>query len=68
MTRFYSMDLRERVIAAVDTGHSRRSVARLAHLGEATAIRWAKRYSITGSIAAKPIGGTRHDVLGAERV
>ena len=67
MTRPYSMDLRERVVAAVDGGASRRSVARLFRLGEATVIRWAKRHVITGSVAAKPMGGTRHDVLGAER-
>ena len=68
MTRPYSMDLRARVVAAVDGGQSRRSVARLFQLGEATVIRWIKRHVTTGSVAAKPMGGTRHDVLGAERV
>ncbi len=67
MTCPYSMALRERVVAAVDGGQSRRSVARLFHLGEATVIRWAKRHITTGSVAAKAMGGTRHDVLGAER-
>ena len=68
MTRPYSMDLRERVVAAVRSGQSRRSVARLFRLGEATVIRWAERHSTTGSVAAKAMGGRRHDVLGAERV
>lgn len=68
MTRPYSMDLRERVVAAVDGGRSRRSVARLFRLGEATVIRWVRRHVTTGSVAAKPMGGTRHDVLGVERV
>ena len=68
MTRPYSMDLRERVVAAVDGGQSRRSVARLFRLGEATVIRWAKRHITTGSVAAKPMGGIRRDVLGVERV
>ncbi len=36
MTRPYSMDLRERVVAAVAEGRSRRAVARLFRLGEAT--------------------------------
>ena len=67
MTRPYSMDLRERVVAAVDSGQSRRSVARLFRLGEATVIRWARRHITTGSVAAQPMGGARHDVLGAER-
>ena len=31
-------------------------------------IRWAKRHITTGNVAAKAMGGTRHDVLGAERV
>jgi transposase len=61
------MDLRERVVAAVDGGLSRRAVARLFRLGEATVIRWARRHITTGSVAAKPMGGTRHDVLGSER-
>ena len=68
MTRPYSMDLRERVVAAVVGGQSRRSVARLFSLGEATVIRWARRHMTTGSVAAKPMGGPRHDVLGTERV
>ena len=68
MTRPYSMDLRERVVAAVEGGQSRRSVARLFRLGDATVIRWAKRHIVSGSVAAKPMGGARHDVLGAERV
>lgn len=68
MTRPYSMDLRERVVATVGSGQSRRSVARLFRLGEATVIRWAKRHTTTGSVAAKAMGGTRHDALGGERV
>lgn len=68
MTRPYSMDLRERVVAAVHDGQSRRSAARLFRLGEATVIRWARRHITTGSVAAKAMGGARHDVLGIERV
>lgn len=67
MTRPYSMDLRERVVAAVAEGRLRRAVARLFRLGEATVIRWAKRHATTGSVAARPMGGLRHDVLGIER-
>jgi transposase len=41
MTRAYSQDLRDRVIAAVEEeGLSRREAARRYRIGEATAVRW----------------------------
>lgn len=41
MTRAYSQDLRDRVIAAVeDEGLSRREASRRYRIGEATAVRW----------------------------
>lgn len=41
MTKAYSQDLRDRVIAAVeDEGLSRRAAARRYRIGEATAVRW----------------------------
>ncbi len=40
MTRPYSMDLRERVVAAVEAGQSRRAVAKIFNLGPATVVRW----------------------------
>jgi transposase len=67
MTRPYSMDLRERAVLLVEAGQSRRAVARLLDLGEATVIRWLRRQAEQGSCAAKPMGGTRHAVLLAER-
>ena len=67
MTRPYSLDLRLRAVLLVEAGQSRRAVARLLHLGEATVIRWTRRHTITGGCAAKPMGGRRRAVLLHER-
>jgi transposase len=67
MTRPYSMDLRERVVAAVAGGLSRRAAARLFDVGTATVIRWMQRQTATGSCAAKAMGGRRRAVLLTER-
>ena len=67
MTRPYSMDLRERVVAAVEAGRSRRAVAKIFNLGPATVVRWVDRHRTSGDCAAKPMGGVRHAVLLAER-
>src|SRR5262245_47090362 len=58
MARGYSNDLRERVVAIVEDGESARETARLLNIGASTAIRWIKRWTKTGSVAAKP--GTGH--------
>ena len=67
MPRPYSQDLRERAIALVAAGQSRRAVAQLLALAESTVIAWVKRHTETGSCAAKPMGGTRRAVLHPER-
>ena len=67
MTRPYSMDLRERAVLLVEAGQSRRAVARLLDLGEATVIRWLRRQKDEGGCAAKPMGGSRRAVLLPER-
>ncbi len=67
MTRPFSMDLRERVVAAVEAGQSRRTVAKVFDLGPATVIRWVDRHRSDGHCAAKPMGGVRQDVLLPER-
>jgi transposase len=61
------MDLRQRAVTLVEAGQSRRAVARLLDLGEATVIRWLRRHRELGSCAAKPMGGSRHGVLLTER-
>ena len=58
MAKGYSTDLRDRVVALVEGGESRREVARLLDLAASTTIRWMDRWQTTGSVAAKP--GTGH--------
>ncbi|SRR5713101_6885215 len=59
MPRSYSLDLRERAVALVDDGRSRREVARLFKIGVSSVIRWCQRARATGSPAAKPMGRRR---------
>jgi transposase len=63
MARAYSLDLRERAVALVKGGQSRRGVARLLSLSESTVIRWMCRMNESGSPAAKPVGGRRRFAL-----
>ena len=58
MAKGYSKDLRERAVAMVEEGESRREVARLLNLAPSTAVRWLDQWHRTGSVAAKP--GTGH--------
>ena len=67
MGRAYSHDLRERALALVEAGHSRRTVAQILKLGVSTVINWAKRQELTGSFAAKKVGGSRKSLLLKER-
>jgi putative transposase len=58
MTKPYSMDLRERVVAAVETeGMSRHQAAARFGIGVSSAIRWVARYRKTGSAAPSKVGG-----------
>src|SRR5260370_42391693 len=53
-----SEDLRERVLKAVEAGASRREAAECYEVSPRSAIRWMQRWHATGSIAAKPSGGS----------
>jgi len=64
MVRPYSEDLRERVIAAVDGGMSRRRAAS----ANSTVVNWVRRLRETGSVCAKPMGGDHRSRLTGERV
>ena len=56
----YSLDLRERLVDAVELeGLSRRQAALRFGVGVKTAIDWVKRFRATGSVAALPMGGRR---------
>ena len=60
MARALSLDLRERVIAAIKAGASCGRAAERFGIAKASAIRWHARYRSEGEIAAKPMGGDRH--------
>ena len=67
MVRPYSMDLRERVILAVERdGLSRNAAAR--RFGEAvsTAVNWLRRHRETGSAAPRQMGGHKPRKLTGE--
>jgi putative transposase len=69
MGKAYSIDLRERVVRAVEEkGLSRRQAA--AHFGVSysAAIDWVARYRRTGSVALDRVGGHRpKKIAGADR-
>ena len=67
MPKPYSSDLRQRAIALVEAGQSRRSVAKLLDLDKSTVILWVKDYRATGKQAAKPMGGRRRFALLGQR-
>ena len=68
MAKPCSQDLRERVVAAVGEGRSRHAAAKLFRVSASAVIKWTKRFDTTGSVAAKPMGGVRRDVLGDQRI
>ena len=55
-----SVDLRERVVAAVADGASMQKVAERFGVSASSASRWCGRVSETGDVAPKPCGGDRH--------
>lgn len=67
MVRPYSLDLRERVVAAVCSGKSCRAVAETFGVSVASVVKWSQRFHETGSVAAKPMGGKRPFALEGER-
>jgi transposase len=66
MARAYSLDLRERVVAAVAAGESCRRVAATFKVSVASVVKWSQRARATGSPAARPMGGRAY-VLAGER-
>jgi len=65
----YSIDLRSRVVAAVEQGRmSRHQAAELFGVAPSTAINWVKRFRQTGSVAPGQIGGYKpRKISGAHR-
>lgn len=65
MAKGYSKDLRERAVAMVEEGESRREVARVLNLAPSTAVRWLDRWMTTGTVEAKPGTGYSRSPLAA---
>jgi transposase len=59
MSKALSVDLRERVVAAIAAGASRRAAAARFGVSAASAIRWWALERETGSVAPKALGGDR---------
>jgi transposase len=53
-----SLELRERVVEAVESGASRREAAECFDVSASAAIKWMQRRRDTGSIVPKPSGGS----------
>jgi transposase len=67
MARAYSLDLRERVVAAVAAGQSCRSVAKTFMVSVASVVKWSQRQRALGSPAALKMGGHRPYLVARER-
>jgi transposase len=59
MAKPLSEDLRSRLIAAVESGMSRRAAAARFGVAAASAIRWVQAWRRTGATRAKPQGGDK---------
>jgi len=68
MGRPYSLDLRERVIAAVEAGTSSRAAARQFAVSASSAIKWVERFRKSGSVAPSQMGGRKRAPLNEQRV
>ena len=58
MPKPYSIDLRGRVIEDVESGASRREAAERYGLSPSVVVIWMQRFEETGSVAARPSGGS----------
>ena len=67
MAKPFSVDLRERVVAAVETGgvSCRQAAARFG-VGVSTVIAWVRRFRETGSVAPGQMGGHRPKAIAGE--
>ena len=58
MPKPYSRDLRERVIASIEAGASRREAAELYGISPSVVVIWARQWKTTRTVEAKPSGGS----------
>lgn len=67
MTAPISNDLRERVVAAVLSGESVRSVAKRFEVATSSVVKWSQRHRATGSVHPGKMGGHRKRILEPHR-
>jgi transposase len=65
MARPLSLDLRERIVEAVEAGSSRREAAEQFEVSVSCAIKLVQRWERTGSVAPAPMGGRKPYALAA---
>jgi len=63
MAKSYSVDLRKRVLAAIGSGASARSAARVFSVSPSSAVKWGQRWRSTGQVEASPVRGHRRSPL-----
>lgn len=66
MGKPYSLDLRKRVVAAIESGMSRNQAAKRFGIGISTAINWMQRQQKTGSVAPGQMGGHKPKAISGE--
>jgi transposase len=66
MGKPYSVDLRERVVAAIEGGISRNQAAKQFGVAISTAIGWMQRVEQTGSVAPGQMGGHKPKAISGE--
>ena len=66
MGKPYSVDLRRRVVAAIEAGISRNQAARQFGVAISTAIGWMQRVEQTGSVAPGQMGGHKPKAISGE--
>lgn len=67
MTAPLSTDLRERVVAAVQSGDSVRAVAARFEVAVSSVVKWSQRHRATGSVRPGKMGGHRKRILEPHR-
>lgn len=67
MTKAYSNDLRARVVSAMQSGESCRSVAARFGVAPSSVVKWTDRARRTGSVSPAKMGGYRRPILDPHR-
>jgi transposase len=66
MGKPYSVDLRKRVVAAIEGGMSRNRAAKQFGVAISTAVGWMQRVEQTGSVAPGQMGGHKPKAISGE--